>query len=255
VKKRPSTAICRATNDSVYVRGKNLAQDLIGKIGFVDMMVLDILGRVPSDQERIILDAALVSLMEHGMSPSIVSARLTLAGSPEAFQGAVAAGILGAGSRVLGTVQEVARLLDILVLDPKGVDVAARREVMRLRQQKRQIPGFGHPHHTPDDPRTLALFSLAEQTGVVDKYVPACKALSVIVDEIFEKHLTLNATAAVAAVLREIAMPPETIRGFAIVSRTAGLVAHLYEEDQNPVAMRMAYAAADSVPFEEEKLQ
>ena len=245
----PKTALCTYDEESIYIRDKNLCSELIGKVTFTQMLFFDILGRLPSKTEERVIDAMLVTLMEHGLAPSAIVTRLIYSSSPEALHGAVAAGLLGAGSVMLGTLGSSARLLDKIVHDPDGPDVAIEREVNWHKENKVPVPGFGHPHHKPDDPRTIRLFAIAKDLGLPGNYVTACRNLGVAVDRIYGKHLTINASAAMAALLREIDVPVELMQGFAVICRAAGLVAHVYEEMSDPAAWVMTKAASQAVPY------
>lgn len=246
----PTTSLCTHDVSSIHVRGKNLCDELIGKVNFTEMLFLDIFGRLPSKTETVVLDAMMVTLMEHGLTPSAISTRLTYSSSPEAMQGAVAAGLLGAGSMMLGTLGTSAVLLQKIVNDPEGIKAAALREARWYKENRVPVPGFGHPHHKPDDPRTIRLFALAEELGLEGKYIAACRALGESVDEVYGKHLTINASAAMGALLSEIKIPPELMQGIAIVCRSAGLVAHIAEEMRNPTAWVMTAAADKSIPYQ-----
>ena len=245
----PTTSLCTYDATSIHIRGKNLCDDLIGKVTFTEMFFLDVFGKLPSHNEMVVIDAVLVTLMEHGLPPSAIATRLTYSSAPEAMQGAIASGLLGAGSVMLGTLGKSALLLRKIVEDPEGIDAAALREAQWHRTNRVPVPGFGHPHHKPDDPRTLRLFELAEEIGLNGRYVSACRTLGKHVDEVYGKHLTINASAAMGALLSEIDMPPAYMQGFAIVSRAAGLVAHIAEEMRSPAAWVMTAAARKSVPY------
>ncbi len=247
--RRIYTELCHSTVDRITVRGVDLCSELIGKVSFTEMMFFDILGRRPTLAETRIVDAVLVTLMEHGLAPSAIAARLTYSGAPEALQGAVAAGLLGGGSALLGTLESSARLLNKLVVDPAGVEAAARREAESCRATATAVPGFGHPYHKPDDPRTATLFRLARSLGVPGKHIEACEILSSAVDAAFGKHLVINASAACGALLCEIGVPVDIARGFALVSRSAGLVAHVYEESKRPIIWSTLKAVGDAVPY------
>lgn len=244
-----ATSLCTYDESTIHVRGFNLCEDLIGKVTFTEMMFLDVFGRLPSKTETAVLNAMMVTLMEHGLAPSAISTRLTYSSAPEAIQGAIAAGLLSAGTAMLGTLGSSARLLSKLVDDPDGVEPAARREVLKYRERAIPVPGFGHPHHKPDDPRTLRLFALAEELELEGRYVAACRVLGDVVDETYGKHLTVNASAAMGALLCEINIPTELMQGFAVVCRSAGLLAHVYEEMRSPTAWVMSAAAAKSVAY------
>lgn len=250
-KSSPVTSLCSHDTSSIHIRGKSLCEELIGKVSFTEMAFLNIFGRMPSEVETTVLDAMMVTLMEHGLAPSAIATRLTYSSSPEAIQGAVAAGLLGAGSVMLGTLGKSAILLQKIVSDSEGIEAAALREARWHKENCVPVPGFGHPYHKPDDPRSIRLFALADELGLEGKYIAACRALGASVDEVYGKHLTINASAAMGALLSEINVPPELMQGFAIISRSAGLVAHIAEEMIDPAAWTMMIAADKSVPYRE----
>lgn len=232
----PTTAICHSTSDAIYVRGASLVDELIGQVSFTEMMLFQMLGTRPTRQQVVLLDAVLVTLMEHGLTPSAIATRLIYDSAPEALQSAVAAGILGVGSTFIGTMEGCSALIEEMLAAPEGVEARARAIAERHRAQRKPMHGFGHPHHKPDDPRTPRLFALAESEGVAGRHVAALKALSVEVDRAWGRHLTINATGAVAALLGEIGIPQPIMRGIAVISRAAGLVGHIWEERQRPSA-------------------
>src|ERR1043165_9260174 len=120
------------------------------------MIYFQLTGREATQQQRVILDACLVTLMEHGLTPSAIATRLTYGSAPEALQGAVAAGLLGVGSTFVGSTEGCAVLLARLAAatDP-------RAEAQAIAAANKRLPGFGHPLHKPVDPRTVALLDLA----------------------------------------------------------------------------------------------
>lgn len=244
-----STAICRYNATQIFVREENLCDGLIGKIGLTDYLSLLILGHRPSDVERAVLEAAIVALAEHGLTPSVVAARETYMGAPESFQGAVAAGILGVGNQFVGTVELVAPLLVEIVDHPDGHAAAAAAIVGRLRAGRIQVPGFGQPHHKPDDPRSPALFAVAERHGIAGRHIAALKALGRAVDASMGRHLTINAPAAVASLFLEVGIPLRIMRGIIVVSRCIGLVAHLSEEQTDPAGRAIWEAATHAVGY------
>ena len=249
--KKPTTSISTSTSEAIYVRGKNLVDELVGHVTFTEMMLLSIMKRMPTKQETAIVDAVLVILMEHGMTPSALAARMTYASSPEALQGAVAAGVLGVGSNFVGTMEGAAKLLQELVDDPEGIEAAARQAAMTYKQEKKPLPGFGHPLHKPDDPRTPRLLAVAEAQNVPGTYIGALRSLSAAVDQVFQKHITINVTGGIAAVLLEIGIPWNIMRGFAVISRAAGVVGHIREEQDIPAGLFASAVAARAVAYEE----
>jgi citrate synthase len=245
---QPTTDLCRSTADDVFVRGRSLTRELIGRVTFTEMMFFQILGRDPTPAETAVLDGCLVALMEHGLTPSAVSTRLTYGSAPEALQGAVAAGLLGVGGQFVGTMEDCARLLAEVVAAKDG-DAAAREVARRHVGAGRHLPGFGHPVHRPEDPRALALLALAGKHGVRARHCEALEALSRAVDAERGSHLPINATGATAAVLGDCGVPSEIMRGFALISRCAGLVGHVHEEQRNPAMRALWQGAEQAVPY------
>ncbi len=246
-----TTSIATHTNEDIFIRDKSLCRELIGKLTFTEMMFFQILGRVPTPGEAAVVDGCLVTLMEHGLTPSALAARLTYSSATEAMQGAVAAGLAGVGSLFVGTMEGCAALLDWML---KSSDMAgeAQRIAEDQHAAKGRIPGFGHHLHKPDDPRTPVLFALAREHGVAGRHIEAIGILSAAVDKAYGKHITINATGAIAAALGDCGVPVEIMRGFALISRCAGLIGHIREEQQKP-AMRAIWEAAEAaVPYDGE---
>jgi citrate synthase len=247
----PATRIARHTAEAIYVRGASLVDDLIGKLTFTEMMYFQMMGERPTPARAKILDAVLVTLMEHGITPSTIVSRLIYDSCPEAVQAAVAAGLLGVGSTFIGTMEGCAANLDEILAAPEGEAARAKAIAQRVRAAKQPIPGFGHPHHKPDDPRSPRLLAVAEEAGVPGRHIRALRLLATEVDAAWGRHLTINATGAVAALLGEIGIPREVMRGVAVVSRAAGLVGHIREEQTDPSARSIWDAAASRIPYRE----
>jgi len=250
----PTTALCRHSAEAIWYRDQNLVDDLLGKQPFVAAASRHILGRPLSAGQLAMVEAVLVVLMEHGMTPSAISARLTYLGAPESLQGGVAAGLLGVGSAFIGTMEDCAQMLEAIASasQPDAAETAARTLAQRLVAERRSAPGFGHHLHKPDDPRAIALLALADRHEVSGPYVAALRRLSVALDEARGRHLTINATGAVAAILGDIGVPARAMRGFALISRTAGLVAHLLEEQQQPSGRFIWDLVDHAIPYRAE---
>lgn len=226
------SAISTHDTHSITIRGADLVNDLIGKVSFTEMFLFQSLGYRPDEAEIRIVDAVLVTLCEHGMTPSAIVSRLIAMSSPEAMQAAIAAGLLGVGSQFVGTTETAAKLLQDIVGSEEDLDARCRAVAQNFRETRTPLPGFGHPSHKPDDPRTPRLFEIAEEVGVPGHYVAALKCLSRHVDDIYGRHITINATGAIAALLCEIDAPASIIRGFSVLSRCAGLIGHILEEQE-----------------------
>ena len=248
---KQSTNLATSTTDDVYIRSRSLCRELIGKLSFTEMAYFLILGRPPSPGECKLVDACLVTLMEHGLTPSAINARLTYSSAPEALQAAVASGLLGVGSVFAGTMEGCGALLFRMVDSDEDLQAHARSIAEEHRAQRRPIPGFGHPQHKPDDPRAQVLLGLAKAEGFDGRYVKALLALSSAIDQVYGKHITINATGAIAAILAEVGVPHDIMRGFALISRCAGLVAHLHEEQEKPAMEAIWRAAEQAVTYQD----
>ncbi|HTE55200.1 MAG TPA: citryl-CoA lyase [Kofleriaceae bacterium] len=244
-----TTAIATSTADDIIVRGRSLCGELIGRLSFTEMMWFQVLGVAPSAAQTAVIDACMVALMEHGLTPSALAARLVYSSATEAMQGGVAAGLLAVGNRFVGTTEGCAVLLARVAAaaDPAA---EAARVVGEHRAARAPVPGFGHDLHAPDDPRTPRLFQIARERGVAGRHIAAIELVSAALDRAIGKHVTVNATGAVAAALADCGAPPAIMRGFALVARCAGLVGHIHEEQQRP-AMPSIWAAAErAVPYD-----
>jgi citrate synthase len=236
---KPLSRISRAEPDRIEVRGRDLAGELIGRVTFTEYFHLLLTGREASENERFFLDVLLVSIAEHGLMPSNVAARMTLAADPGSLQGAVAAGILGAGSVILGAAEECARLL----VDAR--ERGAEAVVREIRAAGGRVPGFGHPLHKPVDPRAERILALADERGVSGTHVALVRVLPGVVADAYGKPLTLNVSLPLAAVLLDLGYPPVVAKAVPILARTASLLAHLAEEQEQPIGFLLASRAAD----------
>jgi citrate synthase len=241
----PVTHISRAYPDRVEVRGKSLTDDLMGKVSFTDYFHLLLVGRLPDENERFFLDLLLVAIAEHGMMPTNVAARMTLAADPNSLQGAVAAGVLGAGPVLLGTTEACAKLLE--QTKQSGEDPLTVAE--RVREQGGRLPGFGHPVHKPLDPRAERIFELAHERGVAGDYTKLAEDFRGAVHEAWGKPLTLNVSMPMAAVLLDLGFGASIVKAVPILARTASLLGHLAEEQQDSIGLQMAKAAEDLVDY------
>lgn len=242
----PVTRIGRSTPTDVYLRDRSVPHELMGQVTFTDALFLAIVGELPSPAQRAVVDASLVSLLDHGLTPSAIATRLTFGGAPESVQGAVAAGLLGVGSRFAGTMEACGALLARVTgaADPR---LEAERVVAEHRAARASLPGFGHPQHKPEDPRAVRLFALAREHGLAGPRVAALHQLSEALDAALGRHVPINATGAIAAVLADAGVPPEIHRGFAVIARSAGLVAHVREEQLDPASDALWHGAERAV--------
>jgi citrate synthase len=248
-KPQPTTSIATSDAKRILIRGVDLVDELIGNVSFTEMFLLQLTGKRPPAAHVRILDAVLVTLMEHGITPSVIATRLIYHSAPEALQSAVAAGLLGVGSTFIGTMEGCAGFLEEMLAAPEGLEARALAIATRHREAGKAVHGFGHPHHKPDDPRTPRMLAVAEGSGVPGRHIEALKVLSRQVDAVYGRHLTINATGASAALLGEIGIPQKVMRGVAVVSRSAGLVGHIYEESQNPSGAFIWETVDEAIPY------
>jgi citrate synthase len=211
-----------STPDRITVRGKDLPGEILGHLNLGDMAFLELTGRVPDARESKLFNAMVVTLVEHGITPSALAARLTYLGAPEALQGAVASGLLGLGSVFVGSMEGAARLLFEAI--EKGKDAKA------VVAENKRIPGLGHPIHKPVDPRTTRLFEIARETGYYGKYCQLMEEVSK------QRNLTLNATGAIGALACELGLEWKVVKGLGVMARAIGLVGHILEETKQPMA-------------------
>ncbi len=224
-----------STADRIVVRGKDLPGELLGAINLGDMAWLELTGRLPDTSESRMFNAMLVTLVEHGVTPSALAARLTYLGAPEAMQAAVAAGLCGLGSVFVGSTEDCARMLREALPDPRAkADLKAlAREIVA---GGKHVPGIGHPIHKPVDPRVPRLFEIARETGFHGKYAELVQLVQAEAERAAGKALPLNATGAIAAIGCEMGLDWKVLRGLGVMARAVGLVGHILEESRQPMA-------------------
>jgi citrate synthase len=248
----PVSHISQAYPDHVEVRGRDLAGDLMGRLSFTEYFHLLLTGREPTDDQRYFLDLLLVAIAEHGMMPTNVAARMTLAADPRSLQGAVAAGILGAGPVLLGTSEECARLLaEARARAESGGELAqvATEMAQEMRTSGQRVPGFGHPVHRPLDPRAERILELADERGISGVHVELARRFREAVAGAWGKPLTMNISMPMAAVMLDLDFAPEAVKAIPILARTAGLLAHLAEEREQPLGFLMAGRAEEAISY------
>ena len=245
------TRICGAGADQINIRGLDLVNDLMGKTGFTGMFLLQALGRPPTPLQITLVDAVLVTIMEHGLVPSAVATRLTYHGAPDSYQGAIAAGLLGVGDRYAGTAGLCGALFQRLLAVPHAQrEDAVRAEIRAHRSQKRPLPGFGHPTHREADPRVPRLIEIATQAGVKGEHIGIMHLVEWQLAQELGRKLPVNISAAIAAVLGEAGIPVSMMRGVVLVARCAGLVGHLHEEMEQPIGETMWQTMEHSVFYQ-----
>jgi citrate synthase len=244
--------ISQAYPDRVEVRGRDLSADLMRRLSFTEYFHLLLTGCEPTDDQRFFLDVLLVSIAEHGMMPTNVAARMTLAADPGSLQGAVAAGILGCGPVLLGTADACARLLEKAreKVETGGAPAAVAEEMARaVHASGGKLPGFGHPVHRPLDPRAERILELADARGVSGPHVLLARSFGDAGAGVWGRPLTMNVSMPIAAVMLDLGFPSDTVKAVPILARTAGLLAHLAEERRHPLGLHMAARAEQSIEY------
>lgn len=247
-----TSSISSANEATILVRGRDLCEELIGKVSFTDHIWLLVTGEMPTAAQRRVLDATLVAIAEHGLVPSVQASRMTLAAAPEALQGAVAAGILGCGSVILGASEAAGLLLQevIAAAANSSMDEAAAAVVREYRAAGKSIPGYGHPLHKGYDPRARRLLDIAEEAGCAGRFIEAASAIERVLPQITGKPLAMNVSGAIPAVLLDAGYPLLALKGVPILARTASLIAHLLEEQTRPIGFVLSHAAASAIGYD-----
>jgi citrate synthase len=248
----PTTAICTSDAKSVTVRGRDLCNELMGRVSFTDYFFLLVTGHEPTEKQRYFLDLLLVAIAEHGLTPTVMAARMTYDADPACLQGAVAAGILGCGSVILGTADLCGKLL---IEAQKRVDAGATPEAAvlavtrEIHARNGKIPGFGHNIHKPVDPRAERVLELARQKGVAGKYIALSELFRKAIADVWGRPMPMNVSMAIGATLLDLDFPSAVLKGIPILARCAGLLGHLAEESENQIGFRMAYHGEESIAY------
>ena len=238
------TGLGTSDADAITLLGHDLAHEMIGQVGFGELAFWMVAKRRPTAGQLVMFEAVLVSLADHGFTPTAIAARLTYASAPDSIQGALAAGLLGGGSRFLGVTEDSARFLaDALAGlgdrpdDDAGWDAVARDLVARTKSSGRFVPGLGHPVHKVQDPRTPVLFDLARRNGTYGDHLALFAAIGRAHSKILGRQLPLNGAGVCGAVLADLDLPLSVMREFALLARCAGLLGHLAEEQTDPIGI------------------
>ncbi len=245
------THIATADQTSITVRGKSLTAELMGKRSFTEMVYFLTCGQMPTPAQTKVLDVCLVTLMEHGWVPTSLVTRLAIDSVPDQVQVAMAAGLLTVGSVFAGTIEGCAQILAAGIASGEDLDAYCEKVAAHHKATRTTLPGFGHRMHKPDDPRSPVILEVAREAGVAGQYVDLLQRLSAKVDAAYGKHLTVNATGAIAAVLLEIGIPVDAMRGIAVISRAGGLLGHIVEEKSNHAAREIWKLTRENIPYED----
>jgi citrate synthase len=237
------TSIGASTPDTITVLGHDLAGELMGNVSFGELALWLVTQRRPERGQVRVFEAVLVALADHGFTPTAIASRLTYLSAPESVQGAIAAGLLGGGSRFLGVTEDAARFLAASLdgqpvpADDAGFDDMALAAVRRAREDGTFVPGLGHPVHKITDPRTPALLRIADEEGLRGPHLRLFEAIGRVHPQVLGRTLPLNGAGTCGAALADLGLPADLLRGFALLARTAGLLGHLAEEQRSPVGM------------------
>ena len=244
------TSLGTSTADEIRLLGQDLTADLMGKVGFGELAFWLVALRRPTPSETRVFEAVLVALADHGFTPTAIAARLTYLSAPDSLQGALAAGLLGGGSRFLGVTEDCGAFLhealegqDVPV-DDADWDALALSVVQKTKDAKRFIPGLGHPVHKVQDPRTPVLIGIAEEEGLHGPHLRLFEAIGRVHEQVLGRRLPLNGAGVCGAALADLGLPIELLRGFALLARAAGLLGQLAEEHRRPIGMD-AYLTID----------
>lgn len=253
VRNTPTSSIAKPELHRIVVRGKDLCEDFIGHTSLTAYFLFLLSGNHPNPQLVKLVDACMVAIAEHGLVPSVQAARMTFASAPDALQGAVAAGLLGCGSVILGASETAGRMLAGIVANVETgtpLKAAVTATLTRMKQAREPLPGFGHPIHRDGDPRAARLLAYASELGTKGRHCEAVEMVDQNVEAIYGRKLPLNVSGAIPAVLLDAGFPIGSLRGIPIMARTASLIAHLAEEQLNPIGFRLYEAADQAVDYD-----
>jgi citrate synthase len=237
------TSLGTSSPDTITLLGQDLASDLMGKVSFGELALWLVTQRRPAAGEVRVFEAVLVALADHGFTPTAIAARLTYLSAPDSVQGALAAGLLGGGSRFLGVTEDAGKFLAAALAgqpvptDDAGYDALALAAVTRARAAGQLVPGLGHPVHKVTDPRTPALIRIAAEEGLRGPHLRLFEAIGRVHPQVLGRTLPLNGAGTCGAALADLGLPPDLLRGFALLARCAGLLGQLAEEQRRPVGM------------------
>jgi citrate synthase len=251
------TSLGTSDPDTITLLGQDLAADLMGKVGFGELALWLVTQQRPTPSQVRVFEAVLVALADHGFTPTAIAARLTYLSAPDSVQGAIAAGLLGGGSRFLGVTEDTGRYLAAaladagppLPSDDAGWDELALAAVRTSRAEHKLVPGLGHPIHKVADPRTPVLIGIAREEGRYGPHLALFEAIGRVHPEVLGRTLPLNGAGTCGAALADLGLPADLLRGFALLARTAGLLGHIAEEQRRPVGMDVYLTVEDNVDY------
>lgn len=251
-KDKITSAIAWSKPDKISVRGLDLTNEILGHMNLGDLAFLQLTGRRATPQESQVFNALVITLVEHGITPSALAARMTYMGAPESLQAAIAAGLCGLGTVFVGSMEGASKMLyEALPEDKLGtgadLDAIAAQTVETFRRRRTIVPGLGHPVHKPVDPRTPRLFQIAAENGKSGEYVALIQKIQAAAEKASGKMLPINATGAIGAICCEFGFPWKIVRGFGVMARAIGLVGHILEESENPISYEIWQRAEEEI--------
>ena len=247
------SALCHAEADRIEIRGRDLTRDLMGRQTFTEFFYFLMTGREATEAQRFFLDLLLIAIAEHGLTPTATAARMTYDAAPDSLQGALAAGILGAGPVILGTAELCGVVLVEATRRVEGGETpaaAAAAIAIETRARGDKLPGFGHPLHRPVDPRAERILALADEKHVSGRHIALARAFVPAAANAWGKALPMNVSMAIAAALLDLDFPPAMIKAIPLLARTGGLLAHLAEERERPIGFLMAAKAEEAIDYD-----
>ncbi|RCK41471.1 citryl-CoA lyase [Thalassospira profundimaris] len=251
---QPFTAIATSDADSITVRGFDLCDELIGNVDLTEYFWLLVTGEQPNQFQKAMMNACLIAIAEHGLVPSVQAARMTLAAAPEAWQGAMAAGILGMGSVVAGSSEIAGNYIVSVLADSKEpgqtIETAATSSLNELKSARKKVPGLGHPQHSSGDPRANKLLALAEEYGLVGDHIKTLRTIAAIAPDVMGRPLPINVSGAIPACMLDAGWPAEAMKAVPLLARTAGLAAHLFEESARSIGFVMSHHADLAISYD-----
>lgn len=248
------TGIGTSDATAIHLLGQDLAADLLGRVSFGELAFWLVAKKRPTPGQSRVFETVLTALADHGFTPTAIAARLTLYSAPDALQGALAAGLLGGGSRFLGVTEDTGRFLSRVLAEGDADDGSPQTRtdldfdnlaldaITAQRAAGRLVPGLGHPVHKEQDPRTPVIIKIAEEEGLKGPHLRLFEAIGRVHPDILGRRLPLNGAGVCGAALADLGFRPEILRGFALLARTAGLLGHLAEEMDTPVADQVYYS-------------
>jgi citrate synthase len=239
------TGLGTSTAETISLLGQNLTEDLMGQVGFGELAFWLVTQTRPTPSQVRVFEAVLVALADHGFTPTAIISRLTYLSAPDSLQGALAAGLLGGGSRFLGVTEDCGKFLDDVLLtvdgalpaDDAGWDALALDAVQKTKAAGKFVPGLGHPVHKQLDPRTPVLIRIADEEGLKGPHLRLFEAIGRVHEQVLGRRLPLNGAGVCGAALADLGLPIDLLRGFALLARTAGLLGQLAEERRHPIGM------------------